>query len=247
MIIPVRGQDSDEETQKRKNLKMWNVHNVIHSKHWNVQKFFVLWNAYTRPCPVHQCWACFVLALLLSHYINETLTDLQLQHAVKYYKWMMFLWSFVHSLTNCCHCNFFFQQLSRFSSSLLTCLPSSPCVYFQVDWVQCDGGCDEWFHQVCVGVSCEMAENEDYICMDCSRKAAGLSGGGVGGMTVEEVAEESVVVLATSMCSGGGGAQSLPSSSVVASWSHTPSSSHLNPATSQQQQQQQQQEPQQGS
>uniref|UniRef100_A0A667ZM35 [histone H3]-trimethyl-L-lysine(4) demethylase n=1 Tax=Myripristis murdjan TaxID=586833 RepID=A0A667ZM35_9TELE len=37
----------------------------------------------------------------------------------------------------------------------------------RVDWVQCDGGCDEWFHQVCVGVSCEMAENEDYICMDC--------------------------------------------------------------------------------
>ncbi|XP_051974150.1 lysine-specific demethylase 5A-like [Xyrauchen texanus] len=43
----------------------------------------------------------------------------------------------------------------------------------KVDWVQCDGGCDEWFHQVCVGVSCEMAENEDYICSTCSRKAAG--------------------------------------------------------------------------
>uniref|UniRef100_H2RXZ0 [histone H3]-trimethyl-L-lysine(4) demethylase n=1 Tax=Takifugu rubripes TaxID=31033 RepID=H2RXZ0_TAKRU len=48
----------------------------------------------------------------------------------------------------------------------------------KVDWVQCDGGCDEWFHQVCVGVSCEMAENEDYICVDCSRKAAGTSDGG---------------------------------------------------------------------
>uniref|UniRef100_H3BWG1 [histone H3]-trimethyl-L-lysine(4) demethylase n=1 Tax=Tetraodon nigroviridis TaxID=99883 RepID=H3BWG1_TETNG len=45
----------------------------------------------------------------------------------------------------------------------------------KVDWVQCDGGCDEWFHQVCVGVTCEMAENEDYICVDCSRKAAGGS------------------------------------------------------------------------
>uniref|UniRef100_A0A672IU44 [histone H3]-trimethyl-L-lysine(4) demethylase n=1 Tax=Salarias fasciatus TaxID=181472 RepID=A0A672IU44_SALFA len=41
------------------------------------------------------------------------------------------------------------------------------------DMTFCDGGCDEWFHQVCVGVSCEMAENEDYICMDCSRKATG--------------------------------------------------------------------------
>ncbi|XP_031721442.1 lysine-specific demethylase 5A isoform X2 [Anarrhichthys ocellatus] len=112
----------------------------------------------------------------------------------------------------------------------------------KVDWVQCDGGCDEWFHQVCVGVSCEMAENEDYICVDCSGKATG----GGGGMTVEEVAEEeeeeeSVVVLSTSMCS----VQSLPSPSVVASWSHVASASHLNPAASHQQQQQQ--EPQQGS
>uniref|UniRef100_A0A8C7IL02 [histone H3]-trimethyl-L-lysine(4) demethylase n=1 Tax=Oncorhynchus kisutch TaxID=8019 RepID=A0A8C7IL02_ONCKI len=38
----------------------------------------------------------------------------------------------------------------------------------KVDWVQCDGGCDEWFHQVCVGVTCEMAEEEDYICIDCT-------------------------------------------------------------------------------
>uniref|UniRef100_A0A672IUQ8 [histone H3]-trimethyl-L-lysine(4) demethylase n=1 Tax=Salarias fasciatus TaxID=181472 RepID=A0A672IUQ8_SALFA len=106
----------------------------------------------------------------------------------------------------------------------------------KVDWVQCDGGCDEWFHQVCVGVSCEMAENEDYICMDCSRKATGAGGG----MTVEEVAEESVVVLTTSMC-GGGGIQTVPSSSVMASWSAA--AAHLHPATSHQQQQ----EPQQGS
>ncbi|KAL7982263.1 hypothetical protein Chor_009861 [Crotalus horridus] len=40
----------------------------------------------------------------------------------------------------------------------------------KVDWVQCDGGCDEWFHQVCVGVSPEMAESEDYICINCARK-----------------------------------------------------------------------------
>ncbi|KAG9335220.1 hypothetical protein JZ751_005575 [Albula glossodonta] len=51
----------------------------------------------------------------------------------------------------------------------------------KVDWVQCDGGCEEWFHQVCVGVSCEMAENEDYICSACSRKAAALGGGAEGG------------------------------------------------------------------
>uniref|UniRef100_A0A4W3GNJ7 Lysine-specific demethylase 5A n=1 Tax=Callorhinchus milii TaxID=7868 RepID=A0A4W3GNJ7_CALMI len=40
----------------------------------------------------------------------------------------------------------------------------------EVDWVQCDGGCDEWFHQVCVGVSSEMAENEDYICINCTKR-----------------------------------------------------------------------------
>lgn len=96
----------------------------------------------------------------------------------------------------------------------------------QVDWVQCDGGCDEWFHQVCVGVSCEMAENEDYICVDCSLKATGASGG----MAVEEVGEESVVVLTTSMCGGG---------STQSSWS----SAHLNPATSHQQQHQGEPEP----
>uniref|UniRef100_A0A667YTD4 [histone H3]-trimethyl-L-lysine(4) demethylase n=1 Tax=Myripristis murdjan TaxID=586833 RepID=A0A667YTD4_9TELE len=104
----------------------------------------------------------------------------------------------------------------------------------KVDWVQCDGGCDEWFHQVCVGVSCEMAENEDYICMDCSRKAAGSSAGGGGGMLaevkVEKVVEENVVVLAASVCS-------------VPSALHVSSVSHVNPVTTHQQQQ----EPQQGS
>ncbi|XP_072553984.1 lysine-specific demethylase 5A [Paramormyrops kingsleyae] len=53
----------------------------------------------------------------------------------------------------------------------------------KVDWVQCDGGCDEWFHQVCVGVSCEMAENEDYICSACSRKAV-MGGAGKAGTDV---------------------------------------------------------------
>lgn len=117
----------------------------------------------------------------------------------------------------------------------------------QVDWVQCDGGCDEWFHQVCVGVTCEMAENEDYICVDCSRKAAGVtSDGGAVEMALEEVTEESVVVLATSMCTsggggsgGGGGVQVLPSAPVMASWSRISSASQVQLPTSHQQQQQQ--------
>lgn len=107
----------------------------------------------------------------------------------------------------------------------------------QVDWVQCDGGCDEWFHQVCVGVTCEMAENEDYICVDCSRKAAGASDGGAVEMALEEVTEESVVVLATSMCTGGG-VQVLPSAPVMASWSRISSASQVQLPISHQQQQQ---------
>ncbi|EPY89425.1 lysine-specific demethylase 5B [Camelus ferus] len=37
-----------------------------------------------------------------------------------------------------------------------------------VDWVQCDGSCNRWFHQVCVGVSPETAEKEDYVCARCA-------------------------------------------------------------------------------
>ncbi|XP_041083440.1 lysine-specific demethylase 5B-like isoform X2 [Polyodon spathula] len=38
----------------------------------------------------------------------------------------------------------------------------------EVDWVQCDGSCNQWFHQICVGVSAELAEKEDYICVHCT-------------------------------------------------------------------------------
>uniref|UniRef100_A0A8C7VB44 [histone H3]-trimethyl-L-lysine(4) demethylase n=1 Tax=Oncorhynchus mykiss TaxID=8022 RepID=A0A8C7VB44_ONCMY len=39
----------------------------------------------------------------------------------------------------------------------------------QVNWVQCDGSCQQWFHQICVGVSAEQAEKEDYICISCTQ------------------------------------------------------------------------------
>ncbi|XP_028266723.1 lysine-specific demethylase 5B-B isoform X2 [Parambassis ranga] len=38
----------------------------------------------------------------------------------------------------------------------------------EVNWVQCDGSCNQWFHQVCVGVTAEMAEKEDYVCVTCT-------------------------------------------------------------------------------
>ncbi|KDR13965.1 hypothetical protein L798_11923, partial [Zootermopsis nevadensis] len=38
----------------------------------------------------------------------------------------------------------------------------------EVDWVQCDGGCDKWFHLHCVGLDKDdVNEDEDYICKNC--------------------------------------------------------------------------------
>ncbi|XP_025835612.1 lysine-specific demethylase lid isoform X1 [Agrilus planipennis] len=43
----------------------------------------------------------------------------------------------------------------------------------EVDWVQCDGGCEQWFHMACVGLSAqEINEDEDYICMSCSKNSS---------------------------------------------------------------------------
>ncbi|XP_068598087.1 lysine (K)-specific demethylase 5Ba [Brachionichthys hirsutus] len=39
----------------------------------------------------------------------------------------------------------------------------------EVNWVQCDGSCNQWFHQICVGLSAERAETEDYICISCTQ------------------------------------------------------------------------------
>uniref|UniRef100_A0A674DD66 [histone H3]-trimethyl-L-lysine(4) demethylase n=1 Tax=Salmo trutta TaxID=8032 RepID=A0A674DD66_SALTR len=114
----------------------------------------------------------------------------------------------------------------------------------KVDWVQCDGGCDKWFHQVCVGVTCEMAENEDYICIDCTRKSSILSGGVVGSLgrsiggggvkavvKLERVCEEPVV-LESPVYSG--------LSQIIMPPSQT---QMMPPSTSLPQQQQQQQQP----
>uniref|UniRef100_A0A8C9RAJ9 [histone H3]-trimethyl-L-lysine(4) demethylase n=1 Tax=Scleropages formosus TaxID=113540 RepID=A0A8C9RAJ9_SCLFO len=38
----------------------------------------------------------------------------------------------------------------------------------EVNWVQCDGRCNQWFHQVCVGITAELAAKEDYVCVSCA-------------------------------------------------------------------------------
>uniref|UniRef100_A0A673GAZ9 [histone H3]-trimethyl-L-lysine(4) demethylase n=1 Tax=Sinocyclocheilus rhinocerous TaxID=307959 RepID=A0A673GAZ9_9TELE len=40
-----------------------------------------------------------------------------------------------------------------------------PCID-RVYWVQCDC-CNRWFHMICVGVSAELAAEEDYMCVTC--------------------------------------------------------------------------------
>ncbi|KAI5645923.1 PHD-finger domain-containing protein [Phthorimaea operculella] len=41
----------------------------------------------------------------------------------------------------------------------------------KVDWVQCDGGCDQWFHMHCVGlVKSSLREDDDYFCNNCKEK-----------------------------------------------------------------------------
>ncbi|KRT85718.1 PHD finger motif containing protein [Oryctes borbonicus] len=50
-----------------------------------------------------------------------------------------------------------------------TCL--QPSAEEVVQWVQCDGGCELWFHMVCVGLTAkDINEDEDYICMACSQE-----------------------------------------------------------------------------
>ncbi|KAL5290434.1 KDM5A.2 family protein [Megaselia abdita] len=39
----------------------------------------------------------------------------------------------------------------------------------EVDWVQCDGGCNKWFHMFCVGIKRnDVSAEDDYICRRCS-------------------------------------------------------------------------------
>lgn len=40
-----------------------------------------------------------------------------------------------------------------------------------MNWVQCDGGCEQWFHLLCVGLDVtEVSETEDYICPNCMNR-----------------------------------------------------------------------------
>uniref|UniRef100_A0A096LQ09 [histone H3]-trimethyl-L-lysine(4) demethylase n=1 Tax=Poecilia formosa TaxID=48698 RepID=A0A096LQ09_POEFO len=63
-----------------------------------------------------------------------------------------------------------FSQSDDSDEEMAVC-PAESCLLpegDEVNWVQCDGRCNQWFHQVCVGVTAETAEKEDYVCVACS-------------------------------------------------------------------------------
>ncbi|XP_057212242.1 lysine-specific demethylase 5B-B isoform X3 [Triplophysa rosa] len=59
---------------------------------------------------------------------------------------------------------------SEDSEEDMTLCPAESCLQpegEEVNWVQCDC-CNQWFHMICVGVSAELAAEEDYMCVTCS-------------------------------------------------------------------------------
>ncbi|XP_076819433.1 lysine-specific demethylase 5A-like isoform X2 [Clavelina lepadiformis] len=40
----------------------------------------------------------------------------------------------------------------------------------EVDWLQCDGGCEQWFHCVCVKISASEASECEYVCDACRKQ-----------------------------------------------------------------------------
>lgn len=73
-----------------------------------------------------------------------------------------------------------------------------------VNWVQCDGGCEQWFHLFCVGLSMnEVKDSEDYYCPQCSLPDTAKTTGRSNGSSQQDVADGS----------GGGGDELSPESS----------------------------------
>lgn len=46
----------------------------------------------------------------------------------------------------------------------------------EVDWVQCDGGCNKWYHMYCVGlVKNQIKADEDFVCKKCKKVSKTLA------------------------------------------------------------------------
>ncbi|XP_062141947.1 lysine-specific demethylase 5 [Drosophila sulfurigaster albostrigata] len=70
----------------------------------------------------------------------------------------------------------------------------------EVDWVQCDGGCNEWFHMYCVGLNrSQIKADDDYICIRCSKTVSvGVAGSsGSASLTVTTTTTSSLTLSTT--------------------------------------------------
>lgn len=46
----------------------------------------------------------------------------------------------------------------------------------EVDWVQCDGGCNEWFHMECVGLNKnQVTADDEFVCKKCKKVTTSTS------------------------------------------------------------------------
>ncbi|KAL7740654.1 hypothetical protein ACLKA6_000028 [Drosophila palustris] len=68
----------------------------------------------------------------------------------------------------------------------------------EVDWVQCDGGCNEWFHMYCVGLNrSQIKADDDYICIRCSKTVSVGVAGGSSSLTVTTTTTSSITLNTT--------------------------------------------------
>ncbi|XP_037927459.1 lysine-specific demethylase lid isoform X2 [Teleopsis dalmanni] len=66
----------------------------------------------------------------------------------------------------------------------------------EVDWVQCDGGCNEWFHMFCVGLNRnQIKADDDYICVRCSKATVVSPRVAAANITAAAVSGANVVTL----------------------------------------------------
>lgn len=66
-----------------------------------------------------------------------------------------------------------------------------------MNWIQCDGGCNKWFHMICVGLKIkEVKPDVDFICYTCKRTKAAAAGatGATTGLDETSVSKKSNTV-----------------------------------------------------
>lgn len=67
-------------------------------------------------------------------------------------------------------------ETTSFSQTILTKNFNYLFAGREVDWVQCDGGCNKWYHMYCVGlVKNQIKADEDFVCKKCKKVSKTLA------------------------------------------------------------------------